>query len=327
MLVALKVIAERIVFAIAVVLAVLVLNFILVRLAPGDPAEVIAGESGGITQEIIDAIRSEYGLDLPIYEQLWIYLGNAVKGDLGYSYYFNSPVVELVVSRMWPTILLIVAATVLALFIGTVFGVLASRKPEGWFSNFITIFSLIGYSAPPFWTGMLLIIMFAFVLPWFPVSGYYDVTLSVGSFGHALDVLHHLVLPSITLALIYLAQYSRMARASMLEVMGSDYIRTARAKGVAENVVFFKHGLRNAILPIITITGLHFGNVLSGAVLVEAVFNWPGLGTLAFDSLLRRDYPTILGLLFFSAVMTIAANLLTDFCYRLADPRIKIKKR
>ncbi len=327
MLSALKIIAERIAFAFAVVFSVLVLNFILVRLAPGDPAEVIAGESGGITQEIIDAIRKDYGLDLPLYEQLWIYLGNAVKGDLGYSYYFNTPVVELVVSRMWPTVLLIVAATVLALFVGTAFGVLASRKPEGWFSNFITVFSLVGYSAPPFWTGMLLIIVFAFVFPWFPVSGYYDVTLSVGSLGHALDVIHHLVLPTITLALIYLAQYSRMARASMLEVMGSDYIRTARAKGVAENVVFFKHGLRNAILPIITITGLHFGNVLSGAVLVEAVFNWPGLGTLAFDSLLRRDYPTILGLLFFSAVMTIVANLLTDFCYRLADPRIKIKRR
>ena len=324
---ALVMLAERVAFAFAVVSAVLVLNFILVRLAPGDPAEVIAGESGGISQEILDSIRRDYGLDLPLHEQLWIYLGDAVRDDLGYSYYFNSPVVELVVSHMWPTVLLILAATVIALFVGTTLGVLASRKPEGWFSNFLTVFSLVGYSAPPFWTGMMLIILFAFIVPWFPVSGYYDVTLSVGRLGRALDIAHHLALPAITLAMIYLAQYSRLARASMLEVMGSDYIRTARAKGVAEHVVFFKHGLRNAILPIITITGLHFGNLLSGAVLVEAVFNWPGLGTLAFDSLLRRDYTTILGLLFFSSLMVIVANLLTDFCYRLADPRIKIKRR
>ncbi len=323
----LKIFGERIAFALAVIFSVLILNFILIRLAPGDPASVIAGESGGITQEIIDAIRKEYGLDLPMHEQLGIYLGNAIKGDLGYSYYFNTPVVELVISYMWPTILLIVVATVMALILGTAFGVIASRRPDGWLSNFLTVFSLIGYSAPPFWTGMLLIICFAFIIPWFPVSGYSDVTLDVGPLGHALDILHHLILPSITLALIYLAQYSRLARASMLEVMGSDYIRTARAKGLSENVVFFKHGLRNAVLPIITITGLHFGNILSGAVLVEAVFNWPGLGTLAFDSLLRRDYSTILGLLFFSAVMTIVANLLTDLCYRIADPRIKIKNR
>ena len=289
-----RMVLERIAYAFVLVTAVLVLNFILVRLAPGDPAEVIAGESGGITQEILDAIRRDYGLDLPIHEQLWIYLGNALQGDLGYSFYFNSPVVELVVSRMGPTILLILAATVIALFIGTTLGVLASRNPEGYFSNFLTVFSLIGYSAPAFWTGMMLIILFAFVIPVFPVAGLYDVTLSVGFFGRALDIAHHLVLPAFTLAIIYIAQYSRLARASMLEILGSDYIRTARAKGVAENVVFFKHALRNAILPIITITGLHFGNLLSGAVLVEAVFNWPGLGTLAFDSLLRRDYTTIL---------------------------------
>ena len=321
-----RMVLERIAYAFVLVTAVLVLNFILVRLAPGDPAEVIAGESGGITQEILDAIRRDYGLDLPIHEQLWIYLGNALQGDLGYSFYFNSPVVELVVSRMGPTILLILAATVIALFIGTTLGVLASRNPEGYFSNFLTVFSLIGYSAPAFWTGMMLIILFAFVIPVFPVAGLYDVTLSVGWFGRALDVAHHLVLPAFTLAIIYIAQYSRLARASMLEILGSDYIRTARAKGVAENVVFFKHALRNAILPIITITGLHFGNLLSGAVLVEAVFNWPGLGTLAFDSLLRRDYTTILALLFFSALMVIVANLATDFCYRLADPRIKGKR-
>ncbi len=322
----LGIIAERLAYAVGLIFAVLILNFFLIRMAPGDPAETIAGESGGITQEMLDAIRRDYGLDKPLLEQLWIYLGNAVQGDLGHSYYFNSPVVDLILSRMGATVLLIFSATVLALLIGTVMGVLASRKPDGWFSSFLTIFSLIGYSAPAFWTGMMLIILFALVIPIFPVSDMYDVTLTVGPIGRALDIAHHLVLPAFTLAIIYIAQYSRLARASMLEVLGSDYVRTARAKGLSERVVVFKHALRNAILPIITVTGLHFGNLLSGAVLIETVFNWPGLGTLAFDSLLRRDYTTILALLFFSALMVIIANLLTDVCYRIADPRIKGKR-
>jgi peptide/nickel transport system permease protein len=305
---------------------VLVLNFFLVRMVPGDVAEVIAGEMGGVTNEILAAIRKDYGLDKPVSEQLWVYLGHAVQGDLGHSFYYNSSVVELVLDRMGATVILILAATVMALFIGTFMGVMAARKPQGPLSNFLTIFSLVGYSAPAFWTGMMLIILFALVIPIFPVSDMIDITKTLGPWGRALDIAHHLVLPAFTLGVIYIAQYSRLSRASMLEVLGSDYIRTARAKGLTENVVVFKHALRNAILPVITITGLHFGNLLSGAVLVETVFNWPGLGTLAFESLLRRDDTTILALLFFSALMVIVANLLTDLCYRLADPRIKGKR-
>jgi peptide/nickel transport system permease protein len=322
----LSIIGERLFYAVALIAAVLVLNFFLVRMAPGDPAEVIAGEMGGITQEILDAIRKDYGLDKPLLEQLWVYLSRAVQGDLGHSFYYNSPVVDLVLDRMGATVILILAATILALFVGTFMGVMAARKPEGLLSNFLTVFSLFGYAAPAFWTGMMLIILFALIVPIFPVSDMYDITQTLGPWGRALDIAHHLVLPAVTLGIIYIAQYSRLSRASMLEVLGSDYIRTARAKGLAENVVVFKHGLRNAILPVITVTGLHFGHLLSGAVLVETVFNWPGLGTLAFDSLLRRDYTTILALLFFSALMVIVANLLTDLCYRLADPRIKGKR-
>ena len=322
----LSIIAERLFYAAALVTAVLVLNFFLVRMVPGDVAEVIAGEMGGVTNESLAAIRKDYGLDKPVLEQLWVYLGHAVRGDLGHSFYYNSSVVELVLDRMGATVILILAATVMALFIGTFMGVMAARKPEGPLSTFLTIFSLVGYSAPAFWTGMMLIILFALIIPIFPVSDMIDITKTVGPWGRALDIAHHLVLPAFTLGVIYIAQYSRLSRASMLEVLGSDYIRTARAKGLTENVVVFKHALRNAILPVITITGLHFGNLLSGAVLVETVFNWPGLGTLAFESLLRRDYTTILALLFFSALMVIVANLLTDLCYRLADPRIKGKR-
>ncbi|MCB1548721.1 MAG: ABC transporter permease [Hyphomicrobiaceae bacterium] len=316
-------IVKRLFYAAALVLAVLVLNFLLIQLAPGDPADFIAGQMGGVTQEILESIRKDYGLDRPLLEQLWIYLKRAATGDLGYSYYFNSPVVTLVVSRIPATILLILSATVIALVLGTWMGVMAARRPESWFSSLLTVFALVGYSAPAFWTGMMLIILLASVIPIFPVSGMYDITLKTGPLGHAVDVAHHLVLPSLTLGIIYIAQYARLSRASMLEVLSADYVRTARAKGLSERVVVFKHALRNAILPVITVTGLHFGHLLSGAVLVESVFNWPGLGTLAYDSILRRDYTTILGLLFFASLMVVAANLVTDLCYRLADPRIK----
>ncbi|MGQ4809777.1 Dipeptide transport system permease protein DppB [Candidatus Entotheonellaceae bacterium PAL068K] len=318
----LGIIGQRLFYAAVLVFAVLILNFLLMSLAPGDAAEFIAGDMGGMTPELLDEIRRAYGLDRPLYEQLWIYLARALRGDLGMSFYFNSPVVELVLRRMGPTILLIFTATVLALFLGTSMGVMASRHPEGWFSNFLTVFSLIGYAAPAFWSGLMLVILFASKIPLFPVSDMSDVTLEGGVFRQVVDVLHHLVLPAFTLAIIYIAQYSRLSRASMLEVLGSDYVRTARAKGLVERTVIFKHALRNAILPLITVTGLHVANLLSGAVLVETVFNWPGLGTLTFDSILRRDYPTVLGVLFFSALIVVLANLLTDLAYRLVDPRI-----
>jgi peptide/nickel transport system permease protein len=319
----LRIVAERIAYGIGLLVAVLVLNFFLVRLAPGDPVQFLIGEMGGASEEFIRDIRLSYGLDRPLLEQLGIYLWRAAQGDLGRSFYYNSPVLDLFMSRVGPTILLIATATVVSLVAGTILGVLSSRKPEGWFSAIVTVFSLIGYAAPVFWTGLLLVILFASVLPIFPVQGMRNLALQGNGLIIALDIAHHLVLPALTLSIIYIAQYSRLARASMLEVLGSDYVRTARAKGVKETRVVFKHALRNAILPIITITGLHFGQLLSGAVLVETVFNWPGLGTLAYDSILRRDYPTILGLLFFAAIMVVVANVLTDLCYAWADPRIK----
>ena len=319
----LSAIFQRIAYGLILLVAVIVLNFILIHLAPGDPAETIAGEMGGATEEMLASIRASYGLDKPLYEQLWLYLSRVAQGDLGQSFYFNAPVTDLILQRLPATLLLVISAILLAIFLGTLMGVLAARKPNGWFSHLITILALIGYSAPVFWTGLMLVILLASIFPLFPVSGMYDVTLQGGAFMQMLDVLHHLILPMLTLGIIYLAQYSRLARASMLDVLGSDYIRTARAKGLAENVVVYKHALRNAVLPVVTIAGLQFGQVLSGAVLVETVFNWPGLGRLAFDSILRRDHPTILGILFFSALLVVLVNILTDFAYRLIDPRIK----
>jgi peptide/nickel transport system permease protein len=210
--------------------------------------------------------------------------------------------------------------------VGTLLGVFASRRPDSFASSAVTILSLVGYAMPVFWTGILLVILFGKVWPIMPIAGMRDVRqFGLGGWSAVVDVLHHLVLPALTLTIIYLAQYSRLARASMLEVLGSDYIRTARAKGLSEWMVTFKHALRNALMPVVTIAGLQFGHLISGAVLVETVFSWPGLGTLALGAIHGRDYPTLLGVLTFSSMLVIVANLVTDLSYRWIDPRLRGK--
>ncbi len=305
-------------------LGVLVLNFLLIRLAPGDPALVIAGELGGVTEEILADIRAEYGLDRPLIVQLGAYLGNLATGDLGHSYFFNQPVASLIAARIGPTVLLVVTAQLLSILIGIVLGVIAARRPQGLTSGLVSMFAALGYAVPVFWTGLMLIILFASTWPLFPVEGMASVRLRDASWiVQTVDVAHHLVLPAFTLAIIYLAQYARLTRASMLEVLSSDYVRTAYAKGLSEPVVLFRHALRNAALPILTVAGLQFGNLISGALLVETVFNWPGMGRLAFDSILRRDYTTVLGVLFFASALVVVANIITDISYRWADPRLR----
>ena len=319
----LKLLASRLAQGLALVLAVVVLNFVLVHAAPGDPVETIAGASGGMDEKLQAELRAKYGLDQPLPVQLGIYLGKVVRGDLGYSYFFNLPVSDLILDRVPATLLLVLSSVLTAFLIGTTLGVLSSRKPNGWLSQLINVMSLVGFAAPVFWMGMLLIILLASIFPVFPVSGMRGIESSGLGWADVVDVLHHLVLPSLTLGLVYLAQYSRLSRAAMLDVLGADYIRTARAKGLPERLVLYKHALRNAVLPVVTILGLQFGNVLAGAIVVETVFNWPGLGRLAFESVLRRDYPTILGVLLFSSLVVIVMNQVTDLCYRLIDPRIK----
>jgi peptide/nickel transport system permease protein len=214
-------------------------------------------------------------------------------------------------------------ALMLAVFLGTILGIMAAQKPKSFFSGFVTLISLAGYSAPVFWTGIMLLILFSYLVPIFPSFGMYEVGGGGNMLSHFLDVLHHLVLPALTLASIYLAVYSRIARASMMDVLGSDYIRTARSKGLSERVVVYKHALKNAVLPVITMAGLQFSQLIAGAVVVETVFSWPGMGQMAFEAILRRDHTLLLGILFFSTLIVIVVNLLTDMSYRLLDPRIK----
>ncbi|MEC7968686.1 MAG: ABC transporter permease [Actinomycetota bacterium] len=319
-----KQIAARIAWSVGLILAVIVMCFSLVHLAPGDAALVIAGESGAGDPELIEQIREDLGLDDPYLVQLSRYIGDVASGDFGTSYRFNEPVTSLIGDRIWPTILLVTTALLFAIVIGVLVGIFTARRPESPVSHGVTVFSLVGYSMPVFWTGYLLIIAFASNVRWFPVAGMRDVRFEGNRFEEWLDIAHHLVLPALTLGLIYLAQYSRLSRASMLEVLQSDYVRTARAKGLAERKVVYKHALRNAVIPVITIAGLQFGALLSGALLVETVFNWPGLGRLAADSVFQRDAPVLLGVLICSAVLVVVINILTDVVYRMIDPRIRV---
>lgn len=317
-----KLIVRYLLQALGLVLAVIVFNFALVHLSPGDPVTVIVGEMGGASEEVVQQMRAQYGLDKPVLQQLLIYIGKAATGNLGYSYYFNAPVLDLIFQRLPATILLVLSALIIAVLLGTLAGIVSARKPNGMMSHVVTIISLIGYSAPVFWTGLIMLIVFASVWPVFPVSGMQSMRTPDGIF-YFLDILHHLVLPAVTLASIYVALYSRLSRTSMIDVLAQDYIRTARAKGMPEKTVVYKHALRNGLIPVVTMIGLQFGQLFAGAVLVETVFNWPGLGRLAYESILRRDFPTLMGILLFSAILVMIANALTDVVYRLVDPRIR----
>jgi len=306
-------------------MAVLVLNFSMLHLAPGDVADTISQSMGGADKELLDQIRADYGLDQPFYVQLGRYIGNVLQFDLGYSFFYNQPVTQLILERLPATLLLVIVSQLLALVVGVVLGVISARNPNGISSHLVTILALFGYSAPVFWTGILLLIGFSLHVPIFPVAGMRDVTIEGGFWVHFLDVARHLVLPVVTLSSIFLALYSRLSRATMMEVLGSDYVRTAKAKGLSENLIVYKHALKNALSPVVTLAGLQLSAVVSGAVLVETVFSWPGLGTLAFQSIIARDTPTILGILFFSALVVIVGNLLTDLALRLIDPRVGSK--
>ena len=314
----------RLGLAVGLLLAVVVVVFFLIQIAPGDAALYLGAEQGIGDAEYLAKLRSQYGLDRPLLVQLGAYIGNVAQLDLGESTYFNQPVLSLILDRLFATVLLASTALLFAVVVGVALGVFTARRPESLASHGVTVMSLLGFATPVFWSALMVIVVFAAKWGILPVGGIEDVRYDGNWFGETLDLLEHLVLPAASLGIIYLAIYSRLARASMLEVLESDYIRTARAKGAHERVVVYKHALRNAVIPVVTAAGLQVGNLLSGALLVEFVFAWPGIGRLAVSSIIRRDSPTLLGIMIFSAAMVIAANLLTDLVYRLIDPRIRV---
>jgi peptide/nickel transport system permease protein len=301
--------------------AIGLLNFTLIRLAPGDPAAVIAGESGAADAEFIEAIRRDHGLDQPLPVQAARYLGRLAVLDLGVSYRSNVPVADLILQRLPATLLLTSTALVLALVAGTALGIVAARWRGRWLDALIGSAAMACYAMPVFWVGLVLVLVFSVALGWFPSFGMASMIPRQGLW-HALDVAHHLVLPVVTLTLLHLAVYVRLGRASTLEVLHRDFVRTARAKGLGEGQVMRGHVLRNALLPTVTMAGMQVGHLVGGAVVIETVFAWPGIGRLAFDALMQRDYAVILGVFFISSVMVVLANLFTDIVLRLVDPRI-----
>ena len=304
-------------------LAVIILNFGMMHLAPGDVADSISQSMGGADEEVLNEIRATYGVDRPFVVQLGSYIGKVMRFDLGYSFFYTQPVSQLIFQKLPATLLLVLTAQFLALIVGVFLGVYSAQRPNGLSSHFVSFFALFGYSAPVFWSGLLLLIGFSLHIQWFPVAGMRDVTIEGNFLEETIDIIRHMVLPVITLASIFLALYSRLSRATMMEVLGSDYIRTAKSKGLTDREIIYKHALKNSLSPVITLAGLQFSAVVSGAILVESVFSWPGLGTLAFESIIARDTPTILGILFFSALVVIVGNLLTDLALRLVDPRVR----
>jgi ABC-type dipeptide/oligopeptide/nickel transport system permease component len=298
---------RRILYLVPVVLGVSIVSFALLRFIPGDPAVVLAGV--GATQADLDGIRAEYGLDQPLPVQYFTYVGHALQGDLGISIRTRDPVANTLFMRLQLTLQLTVASMVLAVIFGIFAGVMAATHHNSWLDTSIMVTSLAGISLPGFWLGLLLLVVFAGMLHWLPAGGS--------------GTPQHLILPAIVLGASGAAVIARMTRASILDVIRQDYLRTLRANGVSERLIVYKHALRNALNPVITIIGLEFGFLLGGAVIVESVFALPGVGMLMVNAIFNRDYPVVQGGMLVIAILFVLVNLLTDLVYGLVNPRIR----
>ncbi|PIP44497.1 MAG: glutathione ABC transporter permease GsiC [Deltaproteobacteria bacterium CG23_combo_of_CG06-09_8_20_14_all_60_8] len=300
---------KRLLLLIFVLFGVVTLVFFLIHLIPGDPVDIMLGDTAVAADKL--ALRHDLGLDQPVMQQYGRYLGHVVQGDLGVSIHSRAPVLGEIMARFPASAELMIGAMVVAMLIAFPLGILAALKPHGLLDASAMFFSFLGIAMPHFWLGPLLIILFSIQLNWLPVNGR--------------GTLAHLVLPAITLGTAMAAMLSRMIRASLLDVLGEDYIRTARAKGLPERTVVLRHALRNALVPVITVIGLQVGVLLSGAIITEAIFDWPGLGTLLLDGISTRNYPLVQGCILFIATIYVLVNMLTDTAYGWADPRVRVR--
>ncbi|MET3898958.1 peptide/nickel transport system permease protein [Devosia sp. UYZn731] len=308
--------------AIPTVIGIVILNFFLLQLAPGDAADVMAGEAGSATEETMAAMRERFGLNLPMLDQLLTYLNNLAHFSLGFSPRYSMPVADLIGQRLPGTLTLMAMALAIAILIGLTLGSImaafAGRLPD----RLISIFSLLFYSVPGFWIGLMLIVLFSVTLGWLPSGGNGTIGADLSGWAGIVDKARYMVLPATSLALFYVAIYARLTRAAMLEVRNQDFVRTAYAKGLSPAVVTVRHILRNALIPITTMAGMHVGGMLGGAVVVETVYSWPGLGRLAFEAVMGRDYTVLLGILLLSSLLVILANAVVDIVQTWLDPRI-----
>ena len=303
-------------------LAVVVFNFILIHMAPGDPIDAIVGDYPA-PPEYVAEMRKAYGLDQPLSKQLMLYIGRLLKGELGYSFANRQPVLLLIYERLWATLSLGLTALTLATFLGVTLGILSAHRPYSWLDNFTSVLSLVGFSMPIFWLGQLLIIGVALHLSWLPAQGMYSLRADPTGWGAFIDYLRHLIMPAFVLSVRFIALNARIARSSMMEVLQTEYIVTARSKGLAEKSVMYIHALRNAMIPIVTVVGYNFGFLFAGSILTETVFAWPGIGRLLYDSVFTRDYPVMMGIFIFICFGIIIINLITDIIYAFLDPRIR----
>jgi len=321
-----KYVIKRIAVAIPLVFLVMTINWLIIKLAPGDPVSYMVSGLEYLEPGFIEQLREQYGLNEPLYVQYYLYISKVLQGDFGFSYYWRVPTWNVITQRLGPTLLLTLTAFVYELILGIQMGIISAKEPYSTKDNTISSISIILWSMPYFWMGILAVLLFALRLELFPVQGMaipHHMGESVVGLPKFFSVLWHLMLPATILGAGHFAIYSRFTRASLLEVMRKDYILTARSKGLMENEVVYDHALKNALLPVVTIIAIRLPLLFTGAVLVETVFAWPGLGRAMYDSILRRDIQILMGIFLVYSIMTIVANLIADLSYAYLDPRIR----
>lgn len=331
-LAALRLLRRRLLQAVPLMLGVVVINFVLIHMAPGSFLELMTAENQVSDPATVELLRKTYGLEDPTWLQLLKYIWALLHFDFGFSYRQNTPVIQAIAVNLPATLLLMVSSIALAFAVGVAAGVVASMKVRTVWDTLVSVAAMFFFAAPSFWLGIMMIVLFAVKLGWMPVGGMATIGGLGGSgssssslFGGIVDVLHHLILPTLALGLFYAAIYARVMRSSMLEVAQLDFVRTARAKGLSRRQVTIGHVLRNALLPVVTILGVQMGTVLAGSVVIESVFSWPGVGSLLFDSVSSRNYPVVLGIMVLGSLVVIAANIAVDLLYMWLDPRIEIR--
>ena len=310
--------------AIPTIFGIVALNFLLLNLMPGDAADAIAGMSGSATVETMEALRKSLGLDQSLITRFITYATGVVSFNFGTSSHYGAPVIDVIMGRLPNTLLLMLSAFFVAVTLGIVLGWIMAIFANKWPDRLLTAIVLLLYSAPGFWIGLMAIVLFSAHLGWLPSGGSETIGVEMTGLALARDRILHLILPALALATFFVAIYARLTRAAMLEVLRQDFMRAATAKGLHPLALQFRHALRNALIPVTTVAGLHLANLLSGAVVVETVFNWPGLGRLTMDSLAARDFNVLLGILLLSSIIVIVTNVIIDWVVMWLDPRIEI---
>lgn len=318
-----RILQRTLLHALPTTLGIVIVVFFLLQLVPGDAADVLAAEAGSATAETMTMLRAQFGLDQPILSQLLSYLGNLSHFSLGFSPRYNAPVMDLIMSRLPSTLLLMLLSQTIAIAVGIALGAVMAVWAGKWPDRVLSLLALLLYSTPGFWIGLMTLILFSVQLDWLPSGGNITIGADLTGWAYVADMLRHAILPVLALSSFFIAIYARLTRAAMLEIAQQDFVRTAQAKGLTPWFVTVRHILRCALLPITTVAGMHFGNLLGGAAVVETVFSWPGLGRLALEAVMARDFNVLLGVLLLSALLVIVANILVDLLQSWLDPRIK----